>query len=37
MKPDQIYQELKELAEKLQVTVLEQNLRSTGVRARSGL
>ena len=37
MKPDQIYQALKELAEKLEVTVSEQNLRSTGVRARSGL
>ncbi|KPJ74990.1 MAG: hypothetical protein AMJ54_16135 [Deltaproteobacteria bacterium SG8_13] len=37
MKPDQIYQALKELAEKLQVTVAEQNLRATGVRARSGL
>ena len=37
MKPAQIYQALKELAEKLQVTVAEQNLRATGVRARSGL
>ena len=37
MKPDQIYQALKELAEKLQVTVSEQNLRVTGVRAQSGL
>ena len=37
MKPDQIYQALKELAEKLQVTVSEQNLRVSSVRARSGL
>ena len=37
MKPAQMYQALKELAEKLQVTVLEQNLQATGVRARSGL
>ena len=37
MKPDQVYQALKELAEKLQVTVSEQNLRATGARARSGL
>ena len=37
MKPDQIYQALKELAEKLQVTVSEQNLRVTGVSAQSGL
>lgn len=37
MKPDQIYQALKELAEKLEVTVSEQNLRATGVRAQSGL
>ena len=37
MKPAQIYQALKELAEKLQVTVSEQNLQATGVRARSGL
>ena len=37
MKPFQMYQALKELAEKLQVTVSEQNLRVTGVRARSGL
>jgi hypothetical protein len=37
MKPDQIYQALKELADKLQVTVSEQNLRISTVRARSGL
>ena len=37
MKPEQLYQELKNLAEKLEITVSEQNLRKTGVRARSGL
>jgi len=36
MKPEQIYQELKELAEKMGITVKEQNLRSTGVNAQSG-
>ena len=37
MKPDQLYQDLKELAEKLDVTVSEQNLRSTGIKAKSGI
>ena len=37
MKPEQIYQELIDLAEKLEITVSEQNLRKTGVKARSGL
>jgi len=37
MKPEQTYQDLKELAEKLGVTVSEQNLRSTGIKAKSGL
>ena len=37
MKPDQLYQELKDLAEKLQVSVSEQNLRATGIKVRSGL
>ena len=37
MKTEQIYQELIELAEKLQITVSEQNLRKTGVKAKSGL
>ena len=36
MKPEQIYQELKELAEKLNVTVSEQNLKKTGIKAKSG-
>jgi len=37
MKPEQIYQELKELAEKLNIHVSEQNLRQTRVKAQSGL
>ncbi len=37
MKPEQTYQDLKELAEKLGVAVSEQNLRSTGIKAKSGL
>ena len=37
MKPEQIYQELKDLAEKLEVSVSEQNLRMTGIKAKSGL
>jgi len=37
MKPEQIYQELKELAEKLNIHVSEQNLRQTRVKAKSGL
>jgi hypothetical protein len=37
MKPDQVYQDLKELAEKLDVTVSEQNLRSTGIKVKSGI
>ena len=37
MKPEQIYQELLDLAEKLEITVSEQNLRKTGVKAKSGL
>lgn len=37
MKPEQTYQDLKELAEKLGVGVSEQNLRSTGIKAKSGL
>ncbi|MEA1949466.1 MAG: hypothetical protein U9N83_19480 [Thermodesulfobacteriota bacterium] len=36
MKPEQTYQDLKELAEKLYVTVSEQNLRSTGIKVKSG-
>ena len=39
MKPEQLYQHLKELAEKLGVAVNEQNLRNTaaGIRVKSGL
>ncbi|MGD9334694.1 MAG: hypothetical protein PVJ50_06895 [Desulfobacterales bacterium] len=37
MKSEQIYQNLKELAEKLGVVISEQNLRSTGIKAKSGL
>ena len=37
MKSEQIYQELIDLAEKLEITVSEQNLRKTGVKAKSGL
>ena len=37
MKPEQLYQHLKELAEKLGIVVSEQNLRVTGVKAKSGL
>ncbi|MGD1987139.1 MAG: hypothetical protein PVF30_11655, partial [Desulfobacterales bacterium] len=36
MKPDQLYQELLSLAERLQVTVLEQNLKTSGVKVKSG-
>jgi hypothetical protein len=37
MKPEQTYQDLKELADKLGVVVSEQNLRSTGIKVKSGL
>ncbi|MFO7963561.1 MAG: hypothetical protein R6U50_06545 [Desulfobacterales bacterium] len=37
MKPEQIYMELKDLAEKLGITVSEQNLRKTGIHVGSGL
>ena len=37
MKPDRIYQELKDLAEKLEIIVCEQNLRTAGIKVRSGL
>lgn len=36
MKPDQLYQELKLLAEKLGLQVSEQNFRNTGIRVKSG-
>jgi len=37
MKPEQIYQELKDLAEKLAITVTEQNLKIAGIKVKSGL
>ena len=37
MKPDQVYQELIDLAERMQITVSEQNLRATGIKVKSGL
>jgi len=36
MKPEEIYQDLISLAEKLQVTVSEQNFRKTGIKVKSG-
>jgi hypothetical protein len=36
MKADQIFQELKDLAERLDITVSEQSFRNTGVKAKSG-
>ena len=36
MNPEQIYQELKDLAEKLDVTVSEQSFRSSGIPVKSG-
>jgi len=37
VKTDRLYQELKDLAEKLEIEVTEQNFRATGVNAVSGL
>jgi hypothetical protein len=37
MKPEQIYHELIALAEKFDITVSEQNFRSTSLKAKSGL
>ena len=37
MKPQQLYEELKLLAERVGITVSEQNFRATGVQAKSGL
>ena len=37
LKSTQLYQHLKELAEKVDIFVSEQNLRATGVNAKSGL
>jgi hypothetical protein len=37
MKPESLYRELKDLAEKLGINVSEQNLRSSGIKVNSGL
>jgi len=37
MKPEQIYEHLKDVAEKLNIAVKEKNLSSIGVKAKSGL
>ncbi|MBT8373362.1 MAG: hypothetical protein KJN80_00450 [Deltaproteobacteria bacterium] len=37
MKPEQIYQELKDLTERLGISVSEQNLRKSGISVKSGL
>ena len=37
MNPDQLYHDLKELAEKLGVSVFEHNFRKTGINVKSGL
>ena len=37
MKPESLYQELVDLADKLQISVSEQNLRITGIKVKSGL
>jgi hypothetical protein len=36
MKPEEMYQQLKELAERLNITVSEQNLRKSGMSVQSG-
>ncbi len=36
MKPDKLYQELKDLAEKLGIAVSEQNFRNVGIHVNSG-
>ena len=37
MKPEQIYQDLKELAEKLNIVVSEKSFRNTGIKIKSGI
>lgn len=37
MKVEQLYQELKDLAEKLDICVAEHNLKKAGIRVKSGL
>lgn len=36
MKPEEMFQQLRELAERLDITVSEQNLRKSGVHVQSG-
>jgi hypothetical protein len=36
MSPEQLYHDLKELSEKLGISVLEHNFRNTGIHVRSG-
>jgi hypothetical protein len=36
MKPEQLYQELINLAERLQITISEQNLKASGFKVKSG-
>lgn len=37
LKPEQLYRHLKELAEKMNITVCEQSFRNAGIHVRSGL
>jgi hypothetical protein len=37
LKPEQVYQHLKELAEKMNITVCEHSFRNAGIHVRSGL
>ena len=37
MKPEQLYTHLKELSEKIGITVAEHSFRQTGIKAKSGL
>ena len=37
MNPEQVYQQLSELAERLGISVSEKNLRQVGIRVQSGL
>ena len=37
MSPEQLYHDLKELAERLGVSVMEHNFRKTGIKVKSGL
>ena len=36
MKPEELYENLKQLAERLEITVSEQNLKSSGIKVKSG-